>query len=66
MPVLDATALESDPEGLAFLRSVLRPEPGERRRSSPLPPTGEPGSPVDTTVEILIEAAAEQSIVAVA
>ena len=25
MPVLDAKALETDPEGMAFLRSVLRP-----------------------------------------
>jgi len=64
MPVLDATALESYPEGLAFLRSVLRPEPGERRRHSPFSATGEPGSPVDTRVEILVEAAAEQSILA--
>jgi len=27
MPVLDAKALETDPEGMAFLRSVLRPTP---------------------------------------
>ncbi len=28
MPSLDAKALETDQEGLAFLRSVLRPESG--------------------------------------
>jgi hypothetical protein len=27
MPVLDAKALEIDPKGAAFLKSVLRPEP---------------------------------------
>jgi hypothetical protein len=25
MPFLDATALENDPEGMAFLRAVIRP-----------------------------------------
>ena len=29
MPCLDAKALENDPDGMAFLRSVLRPEAGE-------------------------------------
>ncbi len=27
MPVLDAKALETDPQGMAFLRSVLRQKP---------------------------------------
>ena len=27
MPVLDAKALEIDPQGMAFLKSVLRPVP---------------------------------------
>jgi hypothetical protein len=27
MPVLDATALETDPDGMAFLRSVIGTEP---------------------------------------
>jgi hypothetical protein len=26
MPVLDAKALETDPEGMAFLRAVIRPK----------------------------------------
>ena len=26
MPVLDAKALETDPDGMAFLRSVIRPD----------------------------------------
>ncbi len=28
MPVLDAKALDIDPEGMAFLRSVIKPEAG--------------------------------------
>lgn len=31
MPCLDAKALENDPDGMAFLRSVLRPEADEVR-----------------------------------
>ena len=40
MPVLDAKALSSDPEGLALLRDVLRPAPPASRPScyaSPVP-----------------------------
>lgn len=29
MPHLDAKALETDPDGMEFLRAVLRPEPKE-------------------------------------
>jgi hypothetical protein len=31
MPCLDATALDTDPEGMAFLRSVLKPDAREAR-----------------------------------
>jgi hypothetical protein len=63
MPFLDAGALESDPEGLAFLRSVLKAEPERRGSYTPLPRPGEPGpGRIDTTVEILVEAAEQQSI----
>ncbi len=34
MPVLDAKALKSDPQGLAFLRDVLRPA-GEEGTKTP-------------------------------
>ena len=64
MPFLDASAIESDPEGLSFLRCVLKPEPDRRRGWLPLPMPGEPfPAALDTTVEILMEAAEEQSIV---
>src|SRR3954466_9498326 len=54
MPFLDATALESDPEGLAFLRSVLKPDPERKRPWLPLRSAGEPfPASVDTTVEII-------------
>jgi hypothetical protein len=37
MPVLDAKALKADPDGLAFLRDVLRPAgAGAERPVSPL------------------------------
>ena len=37
MPVLDAKALKVDPEGLAFLRDVLRPAgAGAEKPASPL------------------------------
>ena len=63
MPFLDAGALESDPEGLAFLRSILKPDPERRGGYVPLPRPGEPGpGMLDTTVEILVEAAEHQSI----
>jgi hypothetical protein len=63
MPFLDAAALESDPEGLAFLRSILRPDPERRGPYVPMPRPGEPGpGMVDTTVEILVECAEHQSI----
>lgn len=32
MPVLDAKALETDPKGMAFLLSVLRPSPSAPSR----------------------------------
>ena len=38
MPVLDAKALESDPAGVAFLRSVIRP--GFAREAAVAPPPG--------------------------
>lgn len=34
MPVLDAKALEMDPKGLAFLLSVLRPNPAAPKPQS--------------------------------
>jgi hypothetical protein len=34
MPVLDANALETDPEGMAFLRAVLKPT-AEKQGSAP-------------------------------
>ena len=37
MPCLDAKALETDPEGMAFLRSVLRPDAGEAPAVPALP-----------------------------
>jgi hypothetical protein len=37
MPVLDAKALKTDPEGLAFLRDVLRPAgTGAEKPAAPL------------------------------
>ena len=63
MPFLDAGALDSDPEGLAFLRSILKPDPERRATFAPLPRPGEPGPGlIDTTVEILVEAAEQQGI----
>jgi hypothetical protein len=41
MPVLDAKALDTDPEGMAFLRSVIRPTFEQEEVASP------PVSPVD-------------------
>jgi hypothetical protein len=38
MPFLDANALETDPEGMAFLRAVLRPS-AEKQGSAPAPDT---------------------------
>jgi hypothetical protein len=34
MPILDAKALETDPEGMAFLRAVLKPA-AEKQGSAP-------------------------------
>jgi hypothetical protein len=63
MPFLDAAALESDPEGLAFLRSILKPDPERRSPYVAMPRPGEPGpGMLDTTVEILVECAEHQSI----
>ena len=36
MPFLDANALETDPEGMAFLRAVLGP-PARKQSSAPAP-----------------------------
>lgn len=44
MPVLDAKALSSDPEGLALLRDVLRPAPRASCHASPGPTA--PAKPV--------------------
>jgi hypothetical protein len=41
MPVLDAKALKTDPEGLAFLRDVLRPAGTEK----PAAPQKQPARP---------------------
>ena len=35
MPVLDARALENDPEGMALLADVLRPAKAAKRRKAP-------------------------------
>jgi hypothetical protein len=37
MPVLDASALESDPKGMALLADVLRPAKRAKRRNAPRP-----------------------------
>ena len=42
MPVLDAKALETDPEGCALLRSVLQ---SGRKRKSPMAPAVTPAAP---------------------
>jgi hypothetical protein len=36
MPVLDAKALETDPEGMAFLRAVLGPAAEKKQSSAPV------------------------------
>jgi hypothetical protein len=36
MPVLDAKALETDPEGMAFLRAVLGPPAAKKQSSAPV------------------------------
>ncbi len=41
MPVLDAKALKTDPEGLAFLRDVLRPA-GAEKPAAPLAAVSRP------------------------
>ena len=40
MPFLDAKALETDPEGMAFLRSVIGPH-ARRRKAAPKAPPAE-------------------------
>jgi hypothetical protein len=71
MPVLDATALESDPDGMAFLRAVIRPtlERGataSRRPSGRKPKRSHPASqtqgevplvPVASKVDAILPAA---------
>ncbi len=43
MPVLDAKALKTDPEGLAFLRDVLRPAgTGAEKPAAPLAAVSRP------------------------
>jgi hypothetical protein len=63
MPHLDAKALESDAEGLDFLRTVLRPERDLVAGRSHPPRAGEPGPLDNTTLQILKELAAQQTIV---
>jgi hypothetical protein len=36
MPILDAKALETDPEGMAFLRAVIRPKSEKEEPGSSL------------------------------
>jgi hypothetical protein len=50
MPHLDAKALESDPDGMALLRDVLRPDPDVPEKPVPrtkarFPADRSPGSP---------------------
>ena len=42
MPVLDAKALETDPDGMAFLRSVIRPDFEREPRACPPLPRSQP------------------------
>lgn len=42
MPVLDAKALKTDPEGAAFLLSVLRRDPSSVTKASPKPNAMQP------------------------
>ena len=45
MPFLDAKALETDPDGMAFLRSVIRPKFEKEEAASTrsdAPPTAQP------------------------
>jgi hypothetical protein len=48
MPFLDAKALETDPEGMAFLRCVIRQRPNREAQAEA--PAAEPTSqhPIDT------------------
>ena len=65
MPFLDSTALESDPDGLAFLRSVLKPRAERRGPWLPLRPLAQPARVAgDTTVEVLVDAADERHTMA--
>jgi hypothetical protein len=62
MPFLDARALETDPDGLGFLSTVLRPDPDRRGLQWRLFDTGTAEPAMNTTLEILAEAATEQII----
>ncbi len=42
MPFLDAKALENDPEGMAFLRAVIRPTFEQEEAASPPATRAEP------------------------
>lgn len=50
MTMLDAKALDNDPEGLAFLRSVLRPDAPPARRPDWRRPAGLEQEPIVTTI----------------
>jgi hypothetical protein len=62
MPVLDARALERDPEGAAFLLSVLRPvpccvrfpDPGKRLAVASIPPAPREVAPVRILIPSLL------------
>lgn len=49
MPVLDAKALENDPEGMELLRSVLQTGRGRKRLISAAPGAGHALAPVKET-----------------
>jgi len=57
MPCLDAKALETDPDGMAFLLSVLRPE-GETDR-----PTGAKSERVVTPATAAFELARSRALI---
>jgi hypothetical protein len=61
MPFLDARALEADPDGLSFLASVLAPDP-ERAAQCCLVEACSAEPALNTTLELLLEAASEQAI----
>jgi hypothetical protein len=62
MPFLDARALEADPDGLSFLASVLAPDPERRAAQRCLVEACSAEPALNTTLELLLEAASEQAI----